>query len=813
MALDPISALNARLATDEQTMAALQVRLTADELQLQALIGTTALPGVVLSLSPSAIASTALSLTFLQPTAGGVINVGGYQTQYRVHGTGPFTNGPAASVITPRFGTIIDSASTSWTISSNNVLFMNGAADPTTSNVKQFVLVNNQAWWQNQSGNWFGQAVPAIAQMWSAAVTTAPFTLPGVRISGLTPSTAYDFQVFATNALGTGPVASLSNVSTTAAAGVVPGAPTSLVATALSTTSVAITFTPPSTGGPLDNGIFRVQSRLHSGGTFADIAVASYITPGSGTITDAFGHVWAVTSTGHISIDGVIDTIANDVVMLVITGGVVYIQNNVLNLWYHQSLPATLGVWSAGVATSPFTSPGILVPGLVANTSYDFQMYVRNTAGIGTLSSVIQGQGSTGVIGDPTGIQAIRAADFISTFGTNIYPLNGQDGGSPSELAGQFTYLMGGTGHRLIARVYTHPNGGAAMQAVVQPLITSNKILIDICTDSYLNSDMSGAVQLCQLLAPGDIAFVEGLNEPNSSGFGPFDQATIMAGQVSLYNTAHALGLKVAGPSVLFNCADQVTFWNATGQLSQLLANCDYISSHLYPGWGCFNGVNMLHDWTDTTSLGNKPVVITECDYALYNTQLNGYPQLHTVDATGYMNLCAWTLGYAQHNVRGFVHWSMNDFTNEGFFPVGLFANSAATPHRWATQIAAFIKLLTDNGATARTFQPGKLDITPSNLPAGSGGSTGGSIPLVLQTSNGDFYAILQNEQNAFSGATSTVGLTFGTNCTLFEDYSITNADGSQNSKTPSPRTPQTNITSATSVLGTEFRVLHIRKI
>lgn len=466
-----------------------------------------------------------------------------------------------------------------------------------------------------------------------------------------------------------------------------------------------------------------------------------------------------------------------------------------------------------GATTVTFT-------GLTATHSYQMSAHGVNQAGVAGPESVVTTQVTTAtqtIKGDPTGVQAARAADVISSAGPNIYPLNGQDGGNPNQLAAQFDYIWGGTGHRPQARIYTHPSDGPAFVAFMQGLINTNKVLVVVCTDTFGNTSNAGAIYVCQHLSPNDIAFYEGLNEPDygpgapPGGFGPYGQATILASQQSAYAALHPLGIKCYGASILYTCQDEVNFWNATGQKATYLAVCDGISKHLYPGWGCFSASNMLHDWTDTSGLNNLPVAITEEDYALYNTQGGPYPQANYETVTGWLTLSAWMIGYFKYNVRGWNHWSMNDFTNEGFFPVGLFVNSAANPHRYTTQIAAFVRLLTDLGVNARTFQTGKINVTVTGLPAGSWINSGGQC-FWIQVSNGDFFGIVLNEQNQQSGAIANVHFAFGSNCLLVEDYGITNPDGSQNSRTPAPRSSVTNVTQFDMALGTEFRVLRVRK-
>lgn len=717
-----------------------------------------------------------------------------------------------------------------------------------------------------------------ITGTWTSIITTAS---TAATLTALTASTAYTIQVRGDNGAVTGAL-SAGLVVTTASAGSAPAQVTGGVASAATANSLTFTWTSlGSTGSPpaTDPGLAVPSLSIAPSAayTFQNIAYANtaqagnagtqslnFYTSAGGTMTvtligtttmraGASGTsyiglqgVWAdliataATAAYHAPAVAGSDTVTVEmyvagsgtpqtgVIAVTITAGATVETggyNPTGGYTYVPSISSDGGTtWVASPAQSAVT---ITFGGLIASHSYKMRVHGVSQAGVAGIESAISTLSTTApgpsIIGDPTGFTAARAADYVSSWGPNIYPLNNQDGGigAPgSELAGQFNYIFGGTGHWPLARVYTTPGNGPQFVTALQALINSNNIIAVVTTDTFATSDPSGAAYVVTHLPPSHV-IAEGLNEPAKGpntppgGFGPYSQAVILAAQTSLWNAAHPLGIKVYGPTVLFTCQDQINFWNVTGQLAAFLAVTDGISSHLYPGWGCYSAQNMLIDWTNTSGLGNKPVAITEFDYAIYNFQGSSYPQANYEAVTGWAELCFWANGYFQRNVRVFNHWSMNDFTNEGFFPVGLFVNSAATPHRYTTQIAAFIKLLTDNSANARTFTPGKINVTVSGLPTGSWAGSGGQLDWLQIGGAGDFFGLLRNEQNTFSGATSQVTLTFGTLSSLVEDYGITGTDGSQNSKTPAPRSRWTDLPANQPIqitLGTEFRVIRVRK-
>jgi mannan endo-1,4-beta-mannosidase len=80
---------------------------------------------------------------------------------------------------------------------------------------------------------------------WIALPSQSGTTL---TVPGLLPGTAYDFEVFASNVAGQGPFSAILTASTSPTAVVVPGAPTGLTSTAVSTTTVSLTWTAPVVG-------------------------------------------------------------------------------------------------------------------------------------------------------------------------------------------------------------------------------------------------------------------------------------------------------------------------------------------------------------------------------------------------------------------------------------------------------------------------------------------------------------------------------------------------------------------------------------
>lgn len=125
----------------------------------------------------------------------------------------------------------------------------------------------------------------------SRVTGTEPFSIVAAGLTGtsyevtrLTPSTSFDFAVFAVNANGPGP---MSAIITQATQGAVPNVPTGLVAVAGSPaySAVALSWTAPVAGGLYGPAAsYIVQYRLHGTGSWttaiSGVTATSYVVTG-----------------------------------------------------------------------------------------------------------------------------------------------------------------------------------------------------------------------------------------------------------------------------------------------------------------------------------------------------------------------------------------------------------------------------------------------------------------------------------------------------------------------------------------------------
>jgi Fibronectin type III domain len=103
------------------------------------------------------------------------------------------------------------------------------------------------------------------AGSWSTFATGVVSTAS--TATGLTASTAYDFQVFAVNSAGNGTASATANATTAIAA---PGVPTALTAGTATATTMPLSWTAPASGGAVAS--YSVQWSPHGANTWTTVA-------------------------------------------------------------------------------------------------------------------------------------------------------------------------------------------------------------------------------------------------------------------------------------------------------------------------------------------------------------------------------------------------------------------------------------------------------------------------------------------------------------------------------------------------------------
>ncbi len=387
-----------------------------------------------------------------------------------------------------------------------------------------------------------------------------------------------------------------------------------------------------------------------------------------------------------------------------------------------------------------------------------------------------------------TGVQAGRIADLLEPFGGNTFSSLTADANlwgpwpadysAPSVIAGM-QYITNNSGLVMQGREY-HYAGRESIQAPwLKQVTAATGAKFTMCVGS--NGSSSDVASLRTLAADpaNNIAWTEGLNEPNwDNGGGAVPKATALAVQT-------ALGATSIGPSIVVGFPSPES-WIAPGYLTATEAAqlaCAFSNGHYYPSTlpDLDNGEGRGGEFDSLIqglrkAYGAKPPMVTEWHPSLFNADatkrssdaLDAYYAPITL-------LSAYRLG-----VRGMFWFSMFDWkdpSQSGYMKCGLFPKTGGvSPRPVASVLRALFTLTGDKGATKRTFAPGRLDYTISNLPppVNTASPHSGGQHDLFQASDGRFFLIVRNAQAAPGGTATPVTIRFPTSSRAVKEYNIT---------------------------------------
>jgi hypothetical protein len=257
---------------------------SAGALNLAWVSGPTAspVPSQVSGLTVGTVTYGSVALSWSVPVSGGTPT--GYVVQYRVTGQSTWTTQSVTVASTILYGL---AASTAYDI---EVLAYNaGGFGPASSLVNATTAAAPSAPPGSPSGLiTVAPSASAVTLNWVAPTTggavgsyTVQYRVTGQStwitfatgiatttaiVTGLTASTAYDFQVLAVNSAGSSAPSPLANSTTTIAA---PGTPTALTAGTMTQTTAALSWTAPGTGGAIAS--YTLQYRVTGAGSWTPV--------------------------------------------------------------------------------------------------------------------------------------------------------------------------------------------------------------------------------------------------------------------------------------------------------------------------------------------------------------------------------------------------------------------------------------------------------------------------------------------------------------------------------------------------------------
>jgi len=385
-----------------------------------------------------------------------------------------------------------------------------------------------------------------------------------------------------------------------------------------------------------------------------------------------------------------------------------------------------------------------------------------------------------------TGVQASRIADFLCSYsGCDMFPsmdTNNVWGSWPADyrpdtVIAAYDWLMNGSTNYPINRVYTASYRMEILRPWLPLLAAKGHRFVGGVAANGNVADAEATLELARDPANG-LVMVEGLNEPNTN-FGSGEVPPQMTKDIQDCLWRNKLpGIPVVGPSIVFGLPYPEGYitpgYCSAEDIAYLNARMDIIAGHFYPPNVCDLDAGANRDGCfDDVVIGlrkaygsDKPISMTEWQTTLYgqhgtDDHLDGY-------YTPWMMLSAWRLG-----IHSMMWYPLFDYGTH--HPCGFFPKDANNPRPSAYAMRAMHTLAGDRGATARTFQPGKLDYTVDggHGPINEASPNSGTQHQLFQRSNGDFLLFVYNEQIEPEGDEREVTVTFGTAPKRVTEYEI----------------------------------------
>ncbi len=368
---------------------------------------TAEVPGQVVGVVPGTITYTSIALAWSAPVTGGAAT--SYIVQYRVTNSGNAWTQQAASVAnTTIYGLAAATQYDIEVIAANTYGFgpasavLNGTTNAAPSSAPNPVtgLATNSATATTVTLSWSTPSGPAVAFYVAqyritgsnGGFTAAASGITGTSytVTGLVPSTEYDFEVYAVNSAGSSTPSGIATGATTIYA---PGTPTGLTVGTPTQTTVPLSWIAPTSGGAV--ATYTVQYRVTGSGSWTMIAGligTSYTVPGLSAGTPYDFQVCAVNGGGFSAFTAT--TTATTVVAAPsspsgLTAGLSTVSTQTLT-WTAPSSGAPLASYTVQYSIHGANSwtliTGILgtsvtVTGLARNTSYDFEVAAVNAGG------------------------------------------------------------------------------------------------------------------------------------------------------------------------------------------------------------------------------------------------------------------------------------------------------------------------------------------------------------------------------------------------------------------------------------------------
>jgi hypothetical protein len=370
-------------------------------------------PGQVTSVVVGAITYSSVALTWSAPASGGAPT--GYTVEYRVTGSSAWST-QTTSATSATISGLSPSAEYDIQVLATNaggngtasaIVYATTPAAPTSVPGQVTGLAASSPSASSIVLNWVAPSVGGAVGTYTAQyrvtgqaawITAASGILAlTTTIGGLTASTEYDFQVYAVNSAGNGTPSPVTNGTTTIVA---PGTPSALTAGAVTQTTAMMSWTAPSSGGPVSS--YTLQYRVTGAGAWSQLAG---LTATSTTITgltagtsydvqvaavNAGGTSAFTPTTNAMTVVGLPGT-PSGLIAGVATSGTQPLS------WTSSASGGTVATYSvrysvhganSWTSVTGITGTSTTIMGLTASTSYDYEVQSVNAGGSSAWSAI-----------------------------------------------------------------------------------------------------------------------------------------------------------------------------------------------------------------------------------------------------------------------------------------------------------------------------------------------------------------------------------------------------------------------------------------
>ncbi len=347
---------------------------------------------------------------------------------------------------------IIDASSNKWTITASATVDENGTAAGYSADVTEIAYVGTTVWQENTSDNWYSWT----GTTWSGGTATSPLPATPAPTPAPTPTPRPSPTDTVVRAGSSAAIIDASSNKWTITASATVDENATAAGYSADVTEIAYVGTTVWQENTSDNWYSWTGTTWSGGTTTSPLPATPAPTPAStptprpsptdtilipgssGTITDASGNVWTISTSDQVAVNGITDATTANVTELAYVDGDVW-QENAGNLWWAKTSPAAAWGPSAGTSASPLPTPAseIVVTGgtVAAASDLNATMAGAYTLDGSAISLTAPGAATVTVGGTTTMMQFIGMA--------SVHLIGGSAAATITQDVGTGTYTVG----------------------------------------------------------------------------------------------------------------------------------------------------------------------------------------------------------------------------------------------------------------------------------------------------------------------------------------------------------------------------------